>query len=199
MKIHGTAKGGAISKKDFGVAFSTSSNGGSQYVVSEGTWTNTDQYTTAKTGGSSGGASYNRTVAQTLPIEYEIAINDLGVRWYVAFSTISEIDTAWTNYSTIDERAIPYGLYFIGNADPTFASLVIDFDTPGTFSDAYTTSSRFNMKLTSSNFTITYSVDGTWTDTQTLYNESASPSGQYTLMVNQNTNVGSSSSTITPQ
>jgi len=172
---------------------------GSQYVVSEGTWTNTGQYTTAKTGGSSGGASYNRTIAQTLPIEYEIAINDLNVRWYVGFSTISQIDTAWANYGSIDELAIPYGLYFIGNADPTFASLVIDFDTPGTYTDAYTTSSRFNMKLTATQFTITYSVDGTWTDTQTLYNESASPSGQYTLMVNQVTNVGSSSSTITPQ
>jgi len=170
----------------------------SQYVVSEGSWTNTDQYTTVKDS-PSGGSSYNRTIAQTLPIEYEIAINDLGVRWYVAFSTISEIDTAWTNYGTIDERAIPYGLYFIGNADPTFVSLVLDFDTPSVFSDAYTTSSRFKMKLTASQFTVTYSVLGNWTDTQTLYDDTATPSGQYTLMVNQNTTLGSYSSTITPQ
>jgi len=34
MKIHGTAKGGAISKKDFGVAFSTAGGGGSNFDLS---------------------------------------------------------------------------------------------------------------------------------------------------------------------
>ena len=34
MKIHGTAKGGALSKKDFGVAFSSAGGGGQTYIQS---------------------------------------------------------------------------------------------------------------------------------------------------------------------
>jgi len=169
-----------------------------QYVASEGSWTNTDLYTTVKDS-PSGGSAYNRTIAQTLPIEYEIAINALGVRWWVSFSTLYDIASAWETYNAFDENAIPYGLYFIGNADPTFVSLVLNYTTPSVFSSAYTTSSRFKMRLTASQFTVTYSVLGNWTDTQTLYDDSATPSGQYALAVNQNTTLGAYSSTITPQ
>ena len=47
MKIHGTAKGGALSKKDFGVAFSSS--GGASYdsgLGSDGNWTTVSNLTT---------------------------------------------------------------------------------------------------------------------------------------------------------
>ena len=42
MKIHGTAKGGALSKKDFGVAFSTAAAGCTTETVYEQTTTNDD-------------------------------------------------------------------------------------------------------------------------------------------------------------
>ena len=111
MKIHGTAKGGALSKKDFGVAFSTGGGGFSPDDVDDlGCWYDASDSTTVTKDGSDrvsqwddkkGSADLTQSTSGSQPLLVEGDLNDLDVinftndRDMAVTSTSASQPTTW--------------------------------------------------------------------------------------------------------
>lgn len=192
MKIHGTGKGGALSKKDFGVAFGTGAVSTDFWVDDVGTWVN-DGGQTTKESPTSSYYSYNSTVVSSPPQTAIISFQNFDSHYFTMFVSAAYLAAAAPEY---DQTACEFGfLCRLDEGDNAKKILAfIDGSSAGSYSNALTTSSKVKMVITSTSFAITYSVDGTFTDTQTLHDVSFSSDTTQRMLATNNNGVTTSNS-----
>ena len=165
------------------------------WVDDVGTWVN-DGGQTSKAS-PAGYKSYNATVASSPSQTAIISILDFSPYYFCMFDTAAYLASSGGQSPPIsyDERACEYG-FLCRSEDSTLnankITAVIDADTSGGYSDdALTTSSKIKMIITSTTFSIKYSVDGTFTDTVDFFDTTFSSDTTDRLLV-VNNNKGSS-------
>ena len=172
-------------KNNSSVSFSAAGSA-AFWVDDVGTWVNEGGQTSKSN--PSGYASYNATVASSPSQTAIISILDFDAYYFTMFVSADYLAAAAPSY---DETACEYG--FLTRADssganPNKITAVIDSDTAGSYiDDQLTTSSKVKMVITSTSFAITYSVDGTFTDTVNFYSTTFSSDTTQRMLVTNNT------------
>ena len=172
-----------------------------RYVAGEfwdssvGTWVN-DGGQTSKAS-PAGYQSYNATVASSPPQTAIISVLDFEPYYFCMFDSEAYLASSGGQPAPIsyDERACEYGV-LIRSEDSTLnakrITAVIDADTTSPYSDDdLTTSSKIKMIITSTTFSIKYSVLGNWTDTVDFFDTTFSADTTARMLV-VNNNKGSS-------
>ena len=162
MKIHGTAKGGAISKKDFGVAFSGAGGNGtsltwealnSKYLVDNSASPNPKAWHYETTGAGAGYATsdeaYSRGEISIIEItggENDVQALNIGFTYFGDGSGIPS-DEDPRNQSNYDDRGIFMGL--TARNDGTIRIIYDGSDGEGSYD--YDSDDEFKIKLNADN------------------------------------------------
>jgi len=180
-------------KNNSSVAFSAAGASAEFWVDDVGTWAN-DGGQTTKESPTSSYQSYNSTVASSPSQTAIISVLNFDSYYFTMFVSADYLAAAAPSY---DETACEYG--FLCRADSGVNAkkiiAVIDGAQPESYSDdQMTTSSKIKMVITSTSFTITYSVDGTFTDTVNFYSETFSEDTTQRMLATNNNGLTTSNS-----
>jgi len=193
MKIHGTGKGGALSKKDFGVAFGTGAISTDFWVEDVGDWVN-DGGQTTKESPTSSYYSYNSTVVSSPPQTAIISVLNFDSHYFTMFVSATYLAAAAPEY---DQTACEFGFLCRLDEGDNAKKIraFIDGNGDGDYSDdQMTTSSKIKMIITSTTFSIKYSVDGTFTDTVDFFDTSFSADTTQRMLATNNNGINTSNS-----
>ena len=198
MKIHGTGKGGALSKKDFGVAFGTGAVSTDFWVEDVGDWVN-DGGQTTKESPTSSYVSYNTTVVSSPPQTAIISILNFDSYYFTEFVSAAYLASSGGQSPPIDydERSCEFGFLCRADSggDAKKIRALVDGGYEGGYSDdQMTTSSKIKMVITSTSFAITYSVDGTFTDTVNFFSTTFSSDTTQRMLATNNNGLTTSNS-----
>jgi hypothetical protein len=161
---------------------------------SVGTWINVDGQT-SKTG-TAGYQSYNATVASSSPQTAIISILDFDAYYFNMFDSPAYLASSGGQSPPIsyDERACEYGFLTrtipSSHHDGQIVALKNAVNIGNYNGTQLTTSSKVKMEITSSLFTITYSILGDWSDTATLDGTPVSVDTDIARMLVTNNNMG---------
>ena len=179
MKIHGTAKGGALSKKDFGVAFGGGASGGAvaaDWSIPSANWESLSAGQITKSGGSGAG-----TEVSTAQSAEDDAFVQFTWKWVsgLAYTWVGLSTLAYINAGSYDGSSIKYG--FELNNTNSAINIRIDGSTVATVSHSIDADTVFKLAYDGSD--LTWEIDDVVKHTLTVDLSSA---GDQYLWTNNN-------------